>query len=179
MFVYVSNRLSLDLLGTLKWRRDVPEEQLHSPADLAVWSAGSSLGIEVATDDAGLEKVRGVREMLYRAIVSVRREETLGLREVARLNEVAAAPGVRWRLDSRGGVERSAGVDELLGEVVRDAFALIAEPALAKVKDCANDRCTRLYVDTSRAGNRRWCGMAECGNGAKVAAFRSRQRSSL
>ncbi|WP_345718596.1 CGNR zinc finger domain-containing protein [Kineosporia mesophila] len=37
-----------------------------------------------------------------------------------------------------------------------------------EIRNCANDRCTRLYVDTSRAGNRRWCGMAECGNAVRA-----------
>jgi predicted RNA-binding Zn ribbon-like protein len=45
------------------------------------------------------------------------------------------------------------------------------------LRGCSNPRCTRLFVDTSRAGNRRWCGMTECGNAAKVAAFRARQRA--
>lgn len=27
-----------------------------------------------------------------------------------------------------------------------------------------NEECTRLYLDTSRGHNRRWCGMTECGN---------------
>jgi predicted RNA-binding Zn ribbon-like protein len=31
-------------------------------------------------------------------------------------------------------------------------------------------------VDTSRSGERRWCSMAGCGNKAKVAEFRQRQR---
>ncbi|GLY15814.1 hypothetical protein Kisp01_28290 [Kineosporia sp. NBRC 101677] len=176
MFVYVSNRLSLDLLGTLKWRRDVPEEHLRTPADLALWSAGASLGIAVETDLAGLERVRVVREMLYRAITATRRGHELNAAEVAELNEVAAGPGLQMTLDRQGNVARGGTVDQLLTAVVRDAFELISEPALAKVKDCANDRCTRLYVDVSRAGNRRWCGMAECGNVAKVAAFRSRQK---
>ncbi|GAB2965838.1 hypothetical protein LWP59_22755 [Amycolatopsis acidiphila] len=34
-FVFVSGNLALDLAGTLKWRRDEPEELLTAPADAA------------------------------------------------------------------------------------------------------------------------------------------------
>jgi predicted RNA-binding Zn ribbon-like protein len=35
-----------------------------------------------------------------------------------------------------------------------------------------------LFVDTSRKGDRRWCSMSACGNKAKVAGFRKRERRS-
>ncbi|GLY29697.1 CGNR zinc finger domain-containing protein [Kineosporia sp. NBRC 101731] len=177
MFVYVSNRLSLDLLGTLKWRSDVPEEHLLTAHDVATWSQGSSLGVPVATDEAGLARVRDVREMLYRAITAAQNGQELIEVEVAQLNEIARGPAPELHLDQDGRVSRSADIDALLTAVVRDGLELLAGPQAPQIRNCANDRCTRLYVDTSRAGNRRWCGMAECGNAAKVAAFRARQRS--
>ncbi|MBT0769379.1 ABATE domain-containing protein [Kineosporia sp. J2-2] len=177
MFVYVSNRPSLDLLGTLKWRRDVPEEQLHVPGDLSTWSAGSSLGIEVTAGPAELDQVRQAREALYRVVSAVRAGQAPVAPDVALLNRLAAGPGPRLQLRADGTVSRTSSVEQLLGALVRDALDLLAGPDLARVKDCSNARCTRLYVDVSRASSRRWCGMAECGNVAKVAAFRARQRS--
>jgi predicted RNA-binding Zn ribbon-like protein len=97
--------------------------------------------------------------------------------DVALLNELAAAPGPRLELGADGRVRRTGTIDQSLAALVRDALDLMAGPDLARVKDCANDRCTRLYVDVSRAGSRRWCGMSECGNTAKVNAFRARQRT--
>jgi hypothetical protein len=47
-----------------------------------------------------------------------------------------------------------------------------------RVKGCAHPACTNLYVDSSRAKSRHWCGMGTCGNKAKVRAFRERQRAS-
>jgi predicted RNA-binding Zn ribbon-like protein len=44
------------------------------------------------------------------------------------------------------------------------------------MKECANDECTRLFVDLSRSGARRWCGMAECGNRHKAATYRQRKK---
>ena len=177
MFVYVSNRPSLDLLGTLKWRRDRPEEQLHTPADLEAWTSASPLGLAVHAGPADLQRVRQVRESLYRVMTASRSGTPPLAEDVILLNQLAAGPGPRLELGADGRVSRTGTIEQSLTALVRDALDLMAGPDLARVKDCANDRCTRLYVDLSRAGSRRWCGMSECGNVAKVAAFRSRQRS--
>jgi len=55
------------------------------------------------------------------------------------------------------------------------AVALLASPAAARVRRCADDRgCGCLFVDTTRNGSRRYCMAAECGNRARQAAFRAR-----
>jgi len=42
------------------------------------------------------------------------------------------------------------------------------------VRRCADPRCTRVFLDTSRNGTRRWCDMGTCGNRAKAARHRAR-----
>ncbi len=54
---------------------------------------------------------------------------------------------------------------------------LLVAPELARVRLCEGDDCGWLFVDGSRAGSRRWCDMSDCGNLAKVRAFRARNRS--
>jgi predicted RNA-binding Zn ribbon-like protein len=64
---------------------------------------------------------------------------------------------------------------QLLTSLAVDVLTLLADDeALGRLRECENADCTRLYVDTSRAGTRRWCGMSGCGNRAKVARFRER-----
>ncbi|MEU6657487.1 CGNR zinc finger domain-containing protein [Streptomyces sp. NPDC046821] len=53
---------------------------------------------------------------------------------------------------------------------------LLTQPA-GQIKECAAPRCTRLYVDRSHRGSRRWCDMTRCGNRAKAAAHRSRHHA--
>jgi predicted RNA-binding Zn ribbon-like protein len=36
-----------------------------------------------------------------------------------------------------------------------------------KLKLCDGPNCSWLFLDTSKAGRRRWCDMADCGNAAK------------
>jgi predicted RNA-binding Zn ribbon-like protein len=54
--------------------------------------------------------------------------------------------------------------------------ALITKEQPSLVKDCAGSTCTLWFLDQSKAHRRLFCSPSACGNRAKVAAFRDRQR---
>jgi predicted RNA-binding Zn ribbon-like protein len=175
-FVFVSGRPSLDFVGTLKWRRDQPEEQLTAPAALAAWVGAAELtDTPIRVDAAELAAAIEVREAIYRVIEARTRDGRPRRRDVAVLNQAAAQPPLSLTLDSTGRVRRTGSVAALRSALSRDALDLLGGEHAAQVRECARPDCTRLYVDVSRARNRRWCGMSECGNQAKVQAFRRRQ----
>ncbi|MCZ3387352.1 MAG: CGNR zinc finger domain-containing protein, partial [Actinomycetia bacterium] len=80
----------------------------------------------------------------------------------------------------RGGVREewrsSDALTQVLWPVAIDAWDLLTEPELTLIRQCPLDAggCGWLFLDTSRAGNRRWCDMRMCGNRAKVRAHYSR-----
>jgi predicted RNA-binding Zn ribbon-like protein len=53
---------------------------------------------------------------------------------------------------------------------------MIGGPAATRIRACCGEGCAILVLDSSRAGRRRWCSMASCGNKAKVRGFRRRAR---
>jgi predicted RNA-binding Zn ribbon-like protein len=58
---------------------------------------------------------------------------------------------------------------DLLKPIVVSAAELMTGPRAGRVKQCQDDRgCGWLFVDESRAQNRRWCSMGDCGNRAKA-----------
>jgi predicted RNA-binding Zn ribbon-like protein len=65
----------------------------------------------------------------------------------------------------------------LLATIARDAIILLGSDLNLGVRQCEGEGCALLFVDISRAQDRRWCSMSGCGNKAKVAEFRRRQRS--
>jgi predicted RNA-binding Zn ribbon-like protein len=130
-------------------------------------------------DGQALDRAIEVRESLYRAFTATLNGRTIRRADLARLNAAAAGDGADVRLDARGNVRRVGTVDQLLTALVRDALDIIGGEDRAELSECENPRCSRLFIDTSRAGTRRWCGMTERGNKAKVAAFRARRRSPL
>jgi predicted RNA-binding Zn ribbon-like protein len=64
---------------------------------------------------------------------------------------------------------------QLLSTVARDAINLLTGPLSHRVRTCAADNCSLVYVDTSRPGSRRWCSMDRCGNRHKVRTLRARR----
>jgi predicted RNA-binding Zn ribbon-like protein len=54
---------------------------------------------------------------------------------------------------------------------------LVAREDASLVKQCAGPGCTLWFLDRTKAHARRFCSAAACGNRAKVAAFRERQRT--
>ncbi|MFI9470041.1 CGNR zinc finger domain-containing protein [Streptomyces sp. NPDC052492] len=179
-FVFVSGRLSLDLAGTLLWRRSRRIELLCCPDDLRRWiHQAGLLDTPGRMDQRALTRVCRLREAMYaiiRAWPLAPAPDSAMQESLAEVNEAARLPLPRHQLQEAGHLTRTGGVDEVLGAVARDAVDLLGGADLARVKECLNEDCTRLFVDLSRSANRRWCGMSECGNRHKVANYRKRQR---
>lgn len=64
----------------------------------------------------------------------------------------------------------------LMIPVVESAAEALVNGELERVRRCADGRCPRVFFDSTRNGRRRWCDMATCGNRAKAARFRARER---
>jgi len=179
-FVYVGGRESLDFAGTRKRRRTpAPEELLTQPKLLSDWAVQAGLldcGIEVAEDD--LEAAITLREAIYRTVTARLEGRRPKPADVELLNEHGSQTQLTPRLDRTGAVRREGTPSQLLARLAADLLDLLAGPDVDKVKGCTHPGCSRLYVDSSRAQNRHWCGMGTCGNKAKVRAFRERQRAS-
>ncbi|KPH00220.1 hypothetical protein AEQ67_08985 [Pseudomonas sp. RIT-PI-q] len=61
-----------------------------------------------------------------------------------------------------------------LGEVLAQ---FVSNEDFSNVKCCEGPSCTLMFVDHTRGRKRRWCSMAVCGNRAKAAAHRERQKN--
>jgi predicted RNA-binding Zn ribbon-like protein len=53
---------------------------------------------------------------------------------------------------------------------------LLVEGDFDLVRQCESTDCTLWFYDRTKSHHRRWCSMSMCGNRAKVAAFRARQK---
>jgi predicted RNA-binding Zn ribbon-like protein len=97
------------------------------------------------------------------------------------LSGTSGLDALALRLDLRGAPSLRA---EVPGDLARDICAATvaallratARPDWSRVKACRGDDCRWVFVDGSRNTSRRWCAMADCGNRAKMATFRSRHR---
>jgi predicted RNA-binding Zn ribbon-like protein len=175
-FRFRGGRLPLDLPATLAGRvSGNHRDALAAPGDLDRWlvAAGLAEGPSGANVE-DLSAARALRETLY--ILALARAEDRPLPDMAReaLNAFAAQPAAAPWLDTAGRVRRKGGARELLTSVAREAIELLGGDA--PIRQCQGPTCAILFVDTSRKNDRRWCSMSACGNRAKVAAFRGREK---
>lgn len=176
-FAFVSGDLSLDFLGTLKWRDDDPEEFLNSPADLATWALEAGVFTErPALTDAHLSSLLALRESVYRLVKATLAGSDWPAQDLAAVNSHADAPAPSFTLTSTG-MTRHGTARSLAGEIARAAALLLSQAGEVTMRECGRDQCTRIFIDRSRTGNRRWCDMEECGNRIKAAQYRARRRA--
>ncbi|WP_206060976.1 CGNR zinc finger domain-containing protein [Nonomuraea basaltis] len=174
-FVFVSGNLALDFAGTLKWRRSEPEELLGMPGDLARWAVEAGiLTEEPALDAADLRRLRTLREAIYRLVIHSMRGRPWPVDDLALVNEETNGTPARMSL-TPSGVVRAGDAGAIASGVARSAAGLLGEIDGLRIRECAGAECTRIFIDRSRAGNRQWCGMEECGNRVKAANYRSRK----
>lgn len=67
--------------------------------------------------------------------------------------------------------------DSLLLPIAEVLARFICEEDFSNIKSCEGARCTLMFVDHTRGKKRRWCSMSVCGNRAKAAAHRERQKT--
>jgi predicted RNA-binding Zn ribbon-like protein len=71
---------------------------------------------------------------------------------------------------------RITDANTLLAPIAVAIAQLVSQEDPALVKACAGADCTLWFLDRTKAHRRMFCSAAACGNRAKVAAFRLRQR---
>jgi predicted RNA-binding Zn ribbon-like protein len=76
-------------------------------------------------------------------------------------------------LDSRTSIDTA---DEVLAVLAAQIASLVTEEDPALLRSCAGPGCTLWFVDRTKAHRRLFCSASTCGNRAKVAAFRERQK---
>ena len=184
---------AFDFLNTLELENGALVERLSSLDTAVAWLVDAGVAPD-ATAITGRARSAADRDRLLERLVSTR----TALRGVAHAvaheepPPRAAIDEVNRALASRERIELVAADDGVrlghshVGDAVDDILARIAEPIVReignghddRIRICANDTCQWLFYDESRAGRRRWCDMATCGNRAKAQRHRERQKES-
>jgi len=182
---------AFDFLNTFELENGALVERLSSLDTAVAWLVDAGVAPD-ATAVTGRARSAADREKLLQRLITTR----TALRDVAHAVAHEEAPPrsaideVNRALASRERIELVAADDGVrlghshVGEPVDDVLARIAEPIVReignghddRIRICANDTCQWLFYDESRAGRRRWCDMATCGNRAKAQRHRERQK---
>ncbi len=149
-------------------------ELLDTAEDLTSWLA-TRLPSAPATD-RDLQDALMLRGSIARLAIAASAGLDAEAHDIDLLNLYAATPDIPPRL--AGGTVQAgrteARTGQALATIARDGVALFSGGTLGRTRACDADDCDLVYLDTSRAGNRRWCSMQRCGNRSKVRAHRAR-----
>jgi predicted RNA-binding Zn ribbon-like protein len=168
----------LEFLATLAGRHGRQLERLVLPEDLTRWLELTRLADAACCDRELLTRAHELREATYRVVTAARDGREPGRTDVQLLNEWARQPTPSPQLDTTL-TATLTGPDPgraALTALARAAIELVAGPELLRIRNCANPKCSLMFIDHSRPGRRRWCSMQRCGNRAKTARYRQRHR---
>jgi predicted RNA-binding Zn ribbon-like protein len=123
-----------------------------------------------------LEHAREVREALFALLSALIDGSQPPPADRDLVNAAASCHGPTVQLSTDGEVSRDGDIDAVLAVLAQDCLDLFDSADRQALHWCADPGCTRPFIDRSRGHRRRWCGMKGCGDRAKAAAYRARQR---
>ncbi|GAB3401996.1 CGNR zinc finger domain-containing protein [Flindersiella endophytica] len=181
-WVWDGGRPSLDLINTLRDRKQKPYDMLREPADLATWltSAGLLATKPPEVTPAELAGARQLREVIDAAIQAVVYDRPPKPKDVELINDWARhVPTPRLEVGDDAKLRKRQSPDplEALARVAVDAIELLVSDDVRLVRVCGSGTCGLRFLDRSRARNRQWCSMARCGNREKARLHYARTKS--
>ena len=181
-FQFIAGNLALDFANTVHSAgAEDPQDDLRTPSDLQRWVDAADLlnGDQWSCSAAELASLKNLRHAIYVAFSSESAGDAATAAGLSRFNVHVQTVLTKARIESRqNGFQLISSstrpVERLRFEIVWAAMDLLLSGDYRRVRQCAGDNCTWLFLDASRNGRRRWCEMQACGNRAKVRRFRQR-----
>ncbi len=195
--MFVGDHPAMDFLNSIATPVDVPVEWLATGHDLIEWLEKARLITPGDAEecrqkfskpalDAVAADARGFRDWLRTFVKKHAGKHLPALTDTAfsRVNQILADGNLHWNVTP---VRKSApnlqvrrrwsDPSQLLQPLAESAADLICHADFELIRFCEGVGCTLCFLDITKSHKRRWCSMAVCGNRAKAAAHRQRQRT--
>lgn len=132
---------------------------------------------------AMLMHVHQLRGAIYHIFFAIANQQEVPAADLAYFNQawglalmhlrvIPTAQSFRWDW-----VETDDALDSFLWPVLQSVAELLIAERLGRVKSCSG--CNWLFLDTTKAGRRRWCDMRICGNRAKARRHYARGKAGV
>lgn len=194
-FEFIAGNPALDFTNTVHCHGSAdPRDDLRSLGDLLDW--GRQAGVLLTRECRDLlrqaahsrawflQDMLDLREVLYQLFSSLAQHGKARQEALDRFNTSVRKAMAEVLVQGRGktyaiGWEHLDPASRMQHELVRAALDLLTSPQHERIRQCAGEDCSWLFLDTSHNGTRRWCDMRACGNRAKVRRFRRRAAGSV
>jgi predicted RNA-binding Zn ribbon-like protein len=192
----IGGHVVVDLVNTVLRTESHPVDWFESYSGVLEWAAltgefddGQLVQLEhmyeaePADGALALRRLRELREVVHEVLAATIANETAPDKALRRLEARWKDAVAHARLtisdhhtSLRLSVE-SCRLDYLNHELALRAFDLLRTFPETRTRVCAGTNCGWLFIDRSKAGRRRWCDMATCGNVAKSRRHYERKRA--
>jgi predicted RNA-binding Zn ribbon-like protein len=185
----------LDFINTVTGRDRIPRDWLDGYERFLEWAGHLGLvpdevlralaraaQANPAAASAALRRAKELREALFLIITAMISGKAPPKGAVDSLSQYwqagAAAHELRYNEHEVRLEIRAAAIDlNLIASLIAYRFVEVVLPEpRERLRICAGENCSWLFLDRSKAGRRRWCDMAVCGNSAKSRRFYERMR---
>lgn len=196
---FIGGDAALDFVNTVTGRDQEPRDWLDSYASLLEWATlvrllpekhlrtlTKKMHGEPGAAGRALIRAKGLREDLFALVSAVASGNAPPKSALAALREhwLAGVDAHELRFESGRvitDIRADAADFDLIAAIIayRMVEHVMPQP-IDRLRMCGGKNCAWVFLDSSKAGRRRWCDMAVCGNVAKAQRFyaRSRRRSS-
>jgi predicted RNA-binding Zn ribbon-like protein len=192
--LFIGSHPAIDFINTALAPDGTPIETIGNGRAYLEWIVGAGLLPEaeaarltrrfgIKALDAAATEARSVRDWAKDWLERWRAKPKADYTdEITALNELLARRTQHLEVvsgeDGLTVVEQSRidNAEELLALVAAQIALLITQEDASLVKHCAGAACTLWFLDRTKSHRRLFCSASACGNRAKVAAFRERQR---
>ena len=183
---FIGGDAAIDFVNTVTGRDARPRDWLDGYPRLLEWAERAKLlppkslaalarraERDPGAAERALTKAKRLREALYDIGLAIAKRRTPSLESLDLLRDHWLAGAESHDLGVANGrlavvVDPLADGLDLVASMVAWRFVGNVLPHPPKrLKVCDGPNCSWLFLDTSKAGRRRWCDMADCGNAAK------------
>jgi predicted RNA-binding Zn ribbon-like protein len=187
---FIGGDAALDFVNTVTGRDQVPRDWLDTYTRLLEWAALAQLlpekilrtltrraKNEPAAAAAALTQAKVLREGMFVLLTAIVSGNAPPKSTLALLREhwVAGIDAHELRCsDSRVVAALRSDADEFSLVASMVAYRMVQHVLLQpthRLRICQGPNCSWLFIDSSKAGRRRWCDMSVCGNAAKSRRF--------
>jgi predicted RNA-binding Zn ribbon-like protein len=192
-FTFLADHLSLDFVGTEFRRSGDHQDRLETFDDLRDWLKqagllGSPEAVALVkrssanTSERVLSAARELRKSIRAAAEAIIDGKPVPPGSIRAVNSLLLKRNGHFQIERRSArlerrfVSEMADALALLAPLAESAADLLCDANPVLIRKCADESCDLLFYDSTKNHRRRWCSMSACGNRAKVAAHRARQR---
>jgi predicted RNA-binding Zn ribbon-like protein len=184
---------ALDFINTVNGRDQTPSDWLDSYTRLLEWAElvhllpKKALGVlgrkvqnERAAAAAALTRAKLLREALFALVTGLIAGKAPPKNALAVLQEhwMNGVDLHELRFDAGRVVpllrNDAIELDSIAALVAYRMVEYVLPLPTDRLRLCAGTNCAWVFIDSSKAGRRRWCDMAVCGNAAKTRRFQAR-----